>query len=397
MALAFNLMRSIDRNAGAFALVAMRPVWWMLDRLRPRPTQSKVLLVQKYLGIGSIINAIPLLRLLRAAHPDGRIIFLTFPEQAPLVSLTGLADEVLVVDSRSIPRFVFSLGRALARLWRAKVDTSIDLEFFSRFSMMVACLSGARLRIGFFAYFHVRSPLLTHPVSLNHYRHVSRAFLAMAEAMGFPVEAEDLRPHLPSYRAESIEALRTVFPDFGTRPYVVINSNTSQLCTLRAWGPARFAEVIRRLGIERPDLALVLIGTKAERPLAEMVLAQAGETKGQQVLNLAGQTSLVGMLALLEGAELLISNDSGPAHIAAAYGIPEVVLFGPETPVLYGPLNDRARVVYRPPYCSPCLHAIDNKHFEDCSPAVCMDSISVDDVMAEVRALLPAMRGQAGA
>lgn len=395
MAISFNVMRRIDHYAGALGLTLLRLVFVVLDRLRPPRPRIGTILVQKYLGIGSIINAIPLMTVLRREYPDARIIFATFAEQKHLVSLCGFADEIIVIDSSSLPRFATSMMGTFWRLWQARVDVCIDLEFFSRFSMIVSCLSGARRRVGFFAFFHVRSPLLTHAVSLNHYTHVSRGFLAMAEALGISVAGDEgVPPVLPSRIEVAGEDLRRVFPGFGRDRYAVINPNSSDLCLLRSWDTRRFAEVIASMLAGFPDLVVVLVGVGSERPTVEAVLAHLRMIEGgrpePRVIDLAGKTSFDGLLALIEGAALLLSNDSGPAHIAAAYGIPEVVLFGPETPVLYGPFNPKARVVYRPRYCSPCLHAMDNKSFEDCTPALCMEAITVADVMADVRVALAA-------
>lgn len=392
MAISIGTMRRIDRYAGAASLIILRGVVALVDALRDREGIAgrpvKVIMVQKYLGMGSIINALPLLTALRAGYPSARLVFVTFPEQQRLVAISGLVDEILVVDPRSPTRFVADMARVVFRLWRLKPEICIDLEFFSRFSAVMSALSGAVARVGFFAHFNLRSPLLTHPVSLNHYMHVSRAFLAMAEALGIDISPmEGKPPHLPSLRRTHPDYLDTLPALLKVGPYAIINPNTSALCPLRAWRPERFAEVIRHLAIRHPDLTMVLIGAPREVELSERLHSLVGEF-GERVINLAGHTDFETLLAVIEGADLLVSNDSGPAHIAAAYGIPEVVLFGPETPVLYGPLNPRARTIYKGLYCSPCLTAIDNKHFDDCYPAHCMDGISVGEVITSIDDLL---------
>jgi len=91
----------------------------------------------------------------------------------------------------------------------------------------------------------------------------------------------------------------------------------------------------------------------------------------------------------LERSSLFVSNDSGPMHLAAASGTPTVGLFGPETPMMYAPLGVRARSVYRPPACSPCINVHDNK-VSACvrGRPECLTNLTVDHVLAEMRELV---------
>ena len=113
----------------------------------------------------------------------------------------------------------------------------------------------------------------------------------------------------------------------------------------------------------------------------------------ERVVNLAGRVSLVQFIALLGHARALVTNDSGPLHLAAAAGTSTVALFGPETPVLYRPLRSRREQHHRIHYlglpCSPCMFVHNNKVI-DCwfAQARCMSGIDPDRVHADVRRLL---------
>ena len=83
--------------------------------------------------------------------------------------------------------------------------------------------------------------------------------------------------------------------------------------------------------------------------------------------------------------EILISNDSGPVHVAAGYKTNTLVLFGPETPVNYALLNPNARIIYKELYCSPCINILDNKSFENCTDPKCMNMISIKETLGELK------------
>jgi ADP-heptose:LPS heptosyltransferase len=129
----------------------------------------------------------------------------------------------------------------------------------------------------------------------------------------------------------------------------------------------------------------VWIGSASERDYTEGVR----ELAGARTLNLAGRTTAGEFVALLAGAALVVSNDSGPMHVAAALGTPTLGLFGPETPQMYAPVGLATRVLYRPPPCSPCINVHDNK-VASCVFGFpqCLVQIPVDEVLAAARALL---------
>ncbi|MDO8607023.1 MAG: glycosyltransferase family 9 protein [Phaeospirillum sp.] len=387
----FSLMRRVDRYAGAVILLALRPIIALSNMMRRSrmldPEMTRTVLIEKFFGIGSIVNLTPTIDALRGHYPNAKIIFITFTEQRDFLNLTGIVDEVICINAHDPLRFIVSTMTALFRLWRTGVDVCVDAEFFSKFSATVSSLSGARVRVGFFAYYNSRSPLLTHPVSFNHYVHISRSFLALAETLGAPLPAETTSVTLPRLSGSYDTELKAVWPEIDDGPYALINCNISALSIRRSWPMDRFAKLIRQLVANHPDHRFVLIGAPSERPRVETLLRMAGHC-GDRVVNIAGRTSFGGLMKLIERASLLITNDSGPAHIAAGYGIPEVVLFGPETPVLYRPLNSQAVSLYVPPYCSPCLSVLDNKRGETCNDILCMAGISIESVCAAVDPIL---------
>jgi ADP-heptose:LPS heptosyltransferase len=106
-----------------------------------------------------------------------------------------------------------------------------------------------------------------------------------------------------------------------------------------------------------------------------------------RVICLAGKTSLRELLVLYTLADILVTNDSGPGHFASMTNVFSIVLYGPETPGLFGPIGGRGRVVYAKLACSPCVNVF-NHRFSPCRNNLCMQSITVDDVYEAVRAYL---------
>ncbi len=136
---------------------------------------------------------------------------------------------------------------------------------------------------------------------------------------------------------------------------------------------------------------MVVIGADADREHVASVLRESGA--GARVVNLAGRSDIAELVALFANASVVVTNDSGPMHIAAAAGASIVALFGPETPTLYGPLHSSAEqrhvVHYLGLACSPCMFVHDNKVLS-CwfSQARCMSGIAASEVLASVDALL---------
>jgi hypothetical protein len=140
---------------------------------------------------------------------------------------------------------------------------------------------------------------------------------------------------------------------------------------------------------------VVLIGAPSERSYVAAVRALIGEVRHGFVLDWSGALPFDEFLALLAQADAVVSNDSGPMHLAAGMGTPTIGLFGPETPVLYGPLGPRAHALWKPVVCSPCINVHNNKQVT-CwrGTPECLTGISSDEVLAETRVLLAGERAE---
>ena len=154
--------------------------------------------------------------------------------------------------------------------------------------------------------------------------------------------------------------------------------NALLLLPLRRWAPERYVQLASRLLAARPDACVLMTGAPAEAAAAERLVGQIGS---ERCFSVAGKTSLRQLLVLYTLAEVLVTNDSGPAHFASLTPIHVVTLFGPETPRLFGALTPRNVAIWRGIACSPCVNAYNNRQ-SPCRNNLCMQQITVDEVFA---------------
>jgi len=390
MTLPMQHLQRADRVLGWPAYILVQPLRWLRKRRAPRPAHEvrRVLLV-KFWGIGSLQLLTPAVRALRARYPLARLELLTLAPNAELARGLGAFDEVLTLD---VSRAGWArLGARILRLLRAlrarRYDTVFDFEFFTRFSAVVSLASGAPTSHGFACPERPRAGLHTATVPFNRYWHVARNFRSLAGGEnGRTVELAELSAFVPSARERS-EATAALFEHglVSEGPLVALNPHAGSLSLERRWPIESFAALARALVLE-DGARVVVIGTREEAERSRELCARAGALPAGRLASLAGRLSIGATAALLRQCTAFVTNDSGPMHIAAALGVPTLGLFGPETPVMYRPLGPRARWLYAPPPCSPCINVHDNK-LARCVRGwpECMTNLTPERVLAAVR------------
>jgi len=382
----FSLFRFLDGSLARLACIALNPIVALLHALskggRPRPRR---VLIIKFFGLGSILRGWPLFAALRRTYPRAELHLLTFASNADLARRFGTFDRVLDVDSSGLSSLVTSMFLRMAQICTGRYDIVIDMEFFSNFAALLAALTRAPLRVGYFLRMGFRESILNRIVPYNPARHITDVYAALGRTIGVTASKEDglsLRS-LPADRL-GLDALLARSGVEAGESLVVLNVASSGLCDERRWPPERFAwlnDRIQARGRER----VVFIGSRGERAGVEEV---RGLCRAPAGLNLAGETDLGMLIALLERATLVVTNDSGPGHLADAVGSPVIVLFGPESPAHYGPLGKRSVAFHAGLYCSPCLNAANSKIAPCGGRNVCMRILPKEDVMEAVELLL---------
>jgi ADP-heptose:LPS heptosyltransferase len=306
-------------------------------------------------------------------------------------------ENVMTVRSDSFLALLRSVVGVILRLRKRQVDAAIDLEFFSRFSALLTYLSGARLRSGFHAYFGegpYRGNLMTHRVRYNPHLHTTQSFAMLLEALNFSPESfptfnalpEPIDDVLPSFapRAKEVTKVEALIEHHTglaeTPPLILLNANASDLIPLRRWSGDRYIALARRLLARYPEVFIAFTGVVEEAPNVEKAVERIGSPR---CFSLAGKTTLRELMVLYGLADVLVTNDSGPAHFASLTTIHTVTLFGPETPHLFAAATKRNKPIWAGIVCSPCISALNNRR-SSCRDNVCMQRISVDRVFAAV-------------
>jgi len=340
--------RALDFWVGRPLLSLLQAAAWVLGevlRRNHRALPVRTVLVAKFQGLGSLIIAKPAIAALRRHHPQAHIIFWGTPAMVPLAREMPEFDEVLTLDDRSLVGASLSVFGALARLWRARVDWAFDLEAYSRLSSVLVTLTMARNRTGF-ALEQLRSRRVhTHLVYFNRYLHIGEAYTRLFGQL-LPSDATIDVNDFGAWRF-STDPLPTL-----TRPYFVFNIHAGDLALERRWPRESFRVLIDAVLARRPDAVAVLIGHGAR----EMEYT-APLVTSPRILDLSGTLSLVETVRVIANAEIVVTNDTAPLHMALSTKARIVGLFGPTRAETYLTPNrpDVAGAQVRL-YCSPCVH-----------------------------------------
>jgi ADP-heptose:LPS heptosyltransferase len=392
---------SLLQRADLFVFAPLCFILTILRRLLPKPDslegqKPRALLFVKLAEQGSTVLATRAIQ--RAIDWVGKenVYFLVFEENRFVLDVMDVVPRgnVLTVATTSLYAMVTGTLGALRRVRSLQIDAAIDLEFFARFSAALTWLSGARWRAGMHAFFGegpYRGDLFTHRVLYNAHIHTSAMFLTVVEALARPAgqlptldfaiaPAGESAPLFHAFPDE-IDRVRTVLREKLRGPtetrLILLNPNASDLIPLRRWPVDRYSALAREIIRQLPEVHVIFTGLKSE---AEAIESLVGAVGSPRCFSLAGMTTLRELLVLYGLSEVLVTNDSGPAHFAALTPIDVITLFGPETPSLFAASGPRNTVVFQGLACSPCVNALNNRQ-SVCRDNQCMKQISVERVL----------------
>ena len=391
-------MRLIDRWIGVPACFAASIFDKLLPK-RPTPSQPKRILVMLLSEMGSLVLAYPMFKQLQQQYPQAEIHALMFKKNKEALSLLNIVNDehIITLNDVSLTAFLADSVQVMQQMWQLKFDIVIDCELFARVSSLFAWLSFAPIKIGFHRHKQeglYRGSFLTHPIIYNPYLHISSQFLHLAKAAQEPTSPLGkvvIEPPTDFYRYTIDD---TAYQSFSTRlqaEYPTIDTHklillypSGGILPIRAWPEENYIELAESL-IEQ-GYQVAIIGLPSDQVQADRVVQRVNS---DSIMSLAGFTkSIKELLMLLHFAKLLITNDGGPAHFASLINMPCITLFGPETPVLYGPKTQNAVNLHTQTACSPCLTAYNHRNSPCDGDNQCLKLISVDQVLSQANIVL---------
>ncbi|MCU0580525.1 MAG: glycosyltransferase family 9 protein, partial [Desulfobacterota bacterium] len=302
--------------------------------------------------MGSAILAYPALRAVQQRYPGAELYFLIFEKNRASVDILGLVprENVLTIREKSLGTFLFDVLQAVVRMRRERIDVVFDLELFTRVTAILTRLSGAPVRVGFHKFRMeglYRGNLHTHKIQYNFQQHIGKSFLSFVDVLSYPAKTvptmdraiPDSLLETASYRASQAgqeglrKKIRERFPEFHEALQVIVLNPSAGEIPIRAWPLENYVELARRI-LRDPGRIVVLMGASADRETTGRLAAALSDPR---CLDLTGQTTLEELMELFSFAQVLVTNDSGPAHFASLTSIKSFVFLGPESPYLYGP------------------------------------------------------------
>jgi heptosyltransferase-2 len=335
------------------------------------PEKIRRIVIRTANWIGDAVMTLPAMMAIRETYPDAHIAVVANPLVARLLENHPGCDEIIVYNKRGEHAGVFGMLRFAYTLRRRKFDCAILFQYAIEAGVM-AFLAGIPRRLGFTT--DGRRFLLTHPVPFSSTEktiHQTDAFLRIVNH--YDITAAAKVQTLALLEEERLWA-KEQLPE---GPVVVINPGAAYGSAKR-WYPERFAAVADFLAKEH-GMTAVLIGGPAEVEVGKDIAAVMQST----ALNFVGKTSVRQMMSLIDAASLMVTNDSGPMHVAAAFNVPIVAIFGPTNHTTTSPFTENYRIVRHDVDCAPCM-------LRECpTDHRGMDRVTVDDVIEAVESFLP--------
>ena len=345
---------------------------------KEQPTSPKRILFIQLSALGDTILAIPTVRAFRDIFPDIEISF--------LASRTNLSylEHCPYIDNRILfnkPSF-----KLIHRLRQDRFDYIIDLEHWSRFSMLLAFLIGASRIIGFRTADQYRHYLFTDTIPHIPGKHEVLNFLSIIHELGYEIKDTNLEVWIGD---SELEWCQNVFVEGELqqdKPIVVLHPEAGRRGEpRRRWIQSNYIELADTL-TEKYGIQVVLTGAPEEVQLSRTIATQTT----CKTVNLAGKTDVNQLAALFAKADLIISGNCGPMHLAAATRTPVIGIHGPTNSQQWGPWGENTLCIEAMLPCSPCL----NLGFEYACQALpdgtspCMHTISVSEVLQACEAYL---------
>ncbi|HAX61680.1 MAG TPA: hypothetical protein DCX95_03855 [Elusimicrobia bacterium] len=367
------MYRWLDKYVGGFLCLFFS--FFNLFRKKERSNPCEHILVLKFYEMGCIVLLHPALSSLRQKYPNAKITFFTIKKNREIVEMTGIPDIILTVDDRNIFLFLYDVIKNIIRLRNEKIDVLVDLEFLTRFSAIITFLINAKRSTGFYSDKVFRGNFYSETVLYQEKKHITEIYKEVFGKLDVTVEYKTpfgLNFEIPEK-----------FKNYSGK-IIAVNINSDTAIIERRWPKNYFVKVIKFL--QRTKYKVVLIGSQDDKKYVDSFVSAL---ENRNIENLAGELSLKQLAGLFKISKLVISNDSGPLHLAYSMDVPTVSFFGPETPDIFGPIGDKHTIFYKNLSCSPCVDIYDGKKVRCIHKKIeCLEQIKPEEVIKKLETIL---------
>ncbi len=394
-----EFQRKVDRYVGAL-ICRIFSLFHRKSKDEDDGFQPKKFLVILLSEMGSLVLAYPMFQQIKRRYPGAELYGLLFDKNKEVLSLLDVTspEKIITIRDTSFGVFAVDCLRALSHIRKLKLDVVIDCELFARISSLFSFLSSARIRVGFHPHTQeglYRGSFINRPVLFNPYHHMSRQFLNLVSAIdsvSTPTVKQsaghnNLKAPVIDFAQAEIQAMQTQLQtDFKaiTGKKLVLIYPGGGILPIRAWPRNYYSQVAGEL--IKKGYAVGIVGLAADKALAATILSDCNHPA---CIDLTGYTRTVKELMLIfQFSELLITNDGGPGQFAALTPVPTIIFYGPETPDLYGPADDKATLFYNPLPCSPCLTAYNHRNSPCDGDNLCLKQIPPQQVLKKALQIL---------
>lgn len=322
--------------------------------------------------LGDAILTTPVFKAIKENIPASYVGVMVVERLKDVFLANPYIDEVIIFDEKSTHKDIYSKFKFINSLRKKKFDRVFFIHrSFTR--ALICFLAGIKIRIGY--YRPKTSLILTEKIPIpSSDVHRQDYYLSLFEKTGIIIY-----DRLPQFfiSANDGNKFEGFIKELKGKYSYFAGINPLGNWEFKRWPYEKFAE-LSDLMVKELNCAVVFIGTSEEREIIDKVIMGTKETS----YNLCGRTNLKELGALLGNMDVFISNDSGPAHLAASLGVNTVVLFGPTSPEITAPKGKLVKIIKKSIDCrTPCYN-------ESCENNICMKNITVDDVFIEVKNII---------
>jgi heptosyltransferase-2 len=332
----------------------------------------KNILVVNVNWLGDVIFSIPIFKAIKKRYPDAKVACLAVPRVKDVLEHCPYIDEIIIYDEKNKHFTPWGKSKLISRLRKRKFDAAFLLHRSMTRAMLIY-LAGIPVRIGFEN--AKQNRFLTHRIPMDSgILHRSDEYLRLIEGFGVAVTDRVCQLDVSSQMLEAVN-LKLLHANVEKNDSLIV-INPGGNWDLKRWPPEFFSELIQKISKEYRWKVLIS-GGQGDLALANQI---AFESQANPIV-WAGQTTLAELMALYNRADLIISNDSGPSHVASSVGTDVIALFGPTRPEITAPRGaGKVQVLFKEMGCNkaPCYHL-------SCTHNQCMRSITVDDVFHVIK------------